>query len=443
MKYINVRHQRWYVIDALLFLSFWGIALFSFFASPSVHAQSAAGQIITNTTTLAQDEILRIQGGEVRQLALSPDGKTLAAATSAGLWRYQPGAPANGQLLDKAVLTALWWSPRGNYLAVATYTGTVQIWQVSTVMSKTVTLQSKTGKITAAAWAPDGSQLATGANVGAIELWQPADGRLLDARGGHTGQIDTLLWSADGTTLFSGAKDGSIQVWAVKPVTTTGGVSSTASVSPTAQAPVTPPTPPASNVQAIVQVDTLNIRSGPGTTYTKIGSLKLNERAPVIGQVNACVWLQVQTPNGGQGWIAGSAQFVTLTAACDSIPPAAAPGTTTTPSAPTTAPATPTPSASTPVTQTATTPVNQGQLPANQGCYLFQNQLGAELNVTVTRTSDNQSKTFQVPSGQEAPYCADPGHYTYTIDAPPPWASISGELEVKAGDRFLFPVRPQ
>lgn len=439
----HIRLIPWSIVYLLLGLGFVGVICWSLFTPTLVHAQSAAGQIITNTTALAQDEILRIQGGEVRQLAWSPDGKTLVAATSAGLWRYQPGAPANGQLLDKAVLTALLWSPRGNYLAAATFTGTVQIWQVAAVMSKTVTIQSKTGKIMAAAWAPDGSQLATGSTVGAIELWQPADGRLLDARGGHTGQIDTLLWSTDGTTLFSGAKDGSIHVWAVKPVSATGGISSTTSVSPTAQAPATPPAAAASNVQAIVQVDTLNIRSGPGTTYTKLGSLKLNDRVPVVGQLNACVWLLVQTPNNGQAWIAGSAQFVTLTAACDSIPAATAAGAIATPSAPTTAPATPTPSASTTVTQTTTTPANQAQLPANQGCYLFQNQLGAELNVTVTKTGDNQSKTFQVPSGQEVPYCTDPGHYTYTIDAPPPWASISGELEVKAGDRFLFPVRPQ
>lgn len=439
----HIRFIPWSVVYLLLCLGFVGVICFSLVTPLTVHAQSAAGQIITNTATLAPDEILRIQGGEVRQLALSPDGKTLLAATSAGLWRYQPGAPSNGQLLDKAALTALWWSPRGNFLAAATFTGTVEIWQVSTVLSKTATLQSKTGKITTAAWAPDSGQLATGTNVGAIELWQPANGRLLDARGGHTAQIDSLLWSADGTTLFSSGKDGSIHTWTVKPITNTVNISPTANVSPTVPAPTKPPVASASSVQAIVQVDTLNIRSGPGTTYTKVGSLKLNDRVPVIGQLNACVWLLVQTPNNSQAWIAGSAQFVTLTAACDSIPPTTPPGATVTPNAPAGTPATPTPSASTPVTQTVTTPVNQGQLPANQGCYLFQNQLGAELNVTVTRTSDNNSVTFQVPSGQEVPYCTDPGHYTYKIDAPPPWASISGELEVKVGDRFLFPVRPQ
>jgi len=38
-------------------------------------------------------------------------------------------------------------------------------------------------------------------------------------------------------------------------------------------------------------------------------------------------------------------------------------------------------------------------------------------------------------------YCLDPGRYTYTLDAPPPWGSTNGEMVVNAGDRYLFPIR--
>jgi serine protease Do len=37
-------------------------------------------------------------------------------------------------------------------------------------------------------------------------------------------------------------------------------------------------------------------------------------------------------------------------------------------------------------------------------------------------------------------YCLDLGRYTYTIDAPPPWGSINGDLTVNAGDRFRWPI---
>src|SRR6185503_12884668 len=114
-------------------------------------------------------------------------------------------------------------------------------------------------------------------------------------------------------------------------------------------------------------------------------------------------------------WISGLAQYVTLSRACDSIPvattsPAASSGATITSTVASgvaaTGQPTPTPPAPSPT-------VNQEALPTNQGCYRFQNQLGAELNVTVTRTDTTQSKILKVPSGQETTACLDPGHYTY------------------------------
>lgn len=431
------RYSPWHLIYALIILGFASVI----FIGPSapVRAQSPSGQIITNTASLAPGEIIRVQGGEIRHLALSPDGNLVAVATSAGLWLYKPGAPNNGQLMDTAPITAAWWSPRGNLLAAETYTGALQLWQVTTAISKTFTIQSKTSKIVTAAWAPDGSQIATGAVDGAVELWQATNGSLQETRNWHTAAVNSLLWSADGTTLLSGAKDGSLHLWIIKTLTSTATISPAGNISSTANIS---PTPPAVAAQAIVQTDVLNIRSGPGTTYTKIGSLKQNDRLTVLGQVNACVWLNVKTPNGGQGWIAGSAQFVTLTTACDLIPLAINPGATnqgTTGTPAVQPPPTPSPAPSSTVSPTLST----DNLPPTQGCYLFQNQLGAELSVTITRTDTSQITTFVAPSGQETPRCLDPGHYAYVINAPPPWASINGELEVKAGDRFLFPIRAQ
>ena len=445
----NLRTSQWHFVYALIIIGFVGVLFLG--VSDPIHAQqNPSGQIITNTSTLAAGEIIRVPGGEIRHLALSPDGNRVAVATSAGLWLYKPGAANKGQLMTTTAITAAWWSPSGNLLAATTYTGTLQIWQTAAAISKAVTIQSKTSKIVTAAWSPDGSQIATGAADGAVALWQAANGNLQETRNWHTGAVNSLLWSADGTTLLSGAKDGSLRLWIIKtlastgtispsnPVSQTGNISQTKSISPTSNAA---PTATGAAAQAIIQADSLNIRSGPGTTYAKIGSAKLNERLTVLGQVNACVWLQVKTPNGGQGWIAGSAQFVTLTTACELISPAINPAATNqgTTAAPAAQPLPPSLASST----TPSTTLSQDNLPATQGCYLFQNQLGAELNVTVTRTDTNKSKTFKVPSGQETLYCTELGHYKYTIDAPPPWASINGDLEVKAGDRFLFPIRAQ
>jgi hypothetical protein len=81
------------------------------------------------------------------------------------------------------------------------------------------------------------------------------------------------------------------------------------------------------------------------------------------------------------------------------------------------------------------------ELPPDKGCYLFQNFLGADVTVTLTAQDWAWSDAFTLAPGGENPYCLDPGRYTYTLDAPPPWGSTNGELVVQAGDRFLFPIR--
>ena len=190
------------------------------------------------------------------------------------------------------------------------------------------------------------------------------------------------------------------------------------------------------NPVAVVQVDSLNIRSGPGTAYNRVGVASQGDALIVEGQVDSCDWLKITTVDGVEGWASGKEQYVTLDTRCADIPEAQRP-----------APPPATASSSGEDTgarqganggSTASSGSQAGA--ASQGCYLFQNQLGAELTITFTRSDTGKGTTFKVPSGGESEKCFDPGRYTYTIDAPPPWNSINGELTVQAGDAFLFPV---
>lgn len=76
------------------------------------------------------------------------------------------------------------------------------------------------------------------------------------------------------------------------------------------------------------------------------------------------------------------------------------------------------------------------------GCYLIQNQLGPELTVTITRVSTQKSYTFKIASKQDHQICLEPGRYTFTVDAPPPWGTLNDTLEIHAGDNFYYPIRP-
>jgi len=146
----------------------------------------------------------------------------------------------------------------------------------------------------------------------------------------------------------------------------------------------------------------------------------------VIGQADQCTWLKVRTPGKLEGWVArrsGGADLVQLNMPCAQVPVIRVPSPTPRP--------TPRPQ--------PTSPPTAGGLPTDKGCYLFQNHMGAELNVTI---SDGRgwADNFKIPPNSERLYCLAPGRYTYTIDAPPPWADINGTLDVQAGRHYRFPI---
>ena len=197
--------------------------------------------------------------------------------------------------------------------------------------------------------------------------------------------------------------------------------------------PMATETPTPVPVDAMVTAPQLNVRSGPGTAFGTVATLVKDDVLEVIGQSNGCVWLQVRTTTGAEGWVAhviGGKEYTSLNIECDTVPEVVVPTPTPRPQ-PTSPPAVPT---LPPAVATATP---ESELPPNLGCYLIQNQLGVEITVTINNGS------FRVPPMMDFPLCLPPGRYNYTIDAPPPWNSINGTLEVVAGDRLLWPIRAE
>lgn len=88
---------------------------------------------------------------------------------------------------------------------------------------------------------------------------------------------------------------------------------------------VTLQAPQGSAPTATVLAGTLNIRRGPGTSYGIIGLAHRGAVAQVIGQNNSCAWLVVRMADGGEGWISGSPEYVTLNGRCADLPTRATP----------------------------------------------------------------------------------------------------------------------
>ena len=75
--------------------------------------------------------------------------------------------------------------------------------------------------------------------------------------------------------------------------------------------------------RAIVTAASLNVRTGPGVAYSRIGFVVRDDELEVLGRYNNCQWLQITAPSGQVGWV--SAGYVTYSWECDSVAEVEAP----------------------------------------------------------------------------------------------------------------------
>ncbi len=99
----------------------------------------------------------------------------------------------------------------------------------------------------------------------------------------------------------------------------------TLTISTGAQPQVEPPGPAATEAVAPGDICTvspsggssINVRSGPATTFAAVGSLPVGQFLPVTGRLADNSWVQVQLAGGSAGWVAAS--VVTFSGPCSAV----------------------------------------------------------------------------------------------------------------------------
>ncbi|HET7436708.1 MAG TPA: WD40 repeat domain-containing protein [Thermoanaerobaculia bacterium] len=183
------------------------------------------------TSTGARIATQSLEGGG-NAVAFSRDGKWLAAGGyEITIWRW------NGSLSEPRMLKghrdnafALAFSPDATRLVSASVDRTARLWNVAdgttiaTLTTKEPAHLKIGGKdrsfpqqlaVTSAAFAPDGSIFATAGADRAVHLWDPTTGAHRTALQGHTRAITALAFGADGR-LASSSADGTVRVWRVR-----------------------------------------------------------------------------------------------------------------------------------------------------------------------------------------------------------------------------------
>lgn len=148
---------------------------------------------------------------EVDRIALSPDGRYLAAVgdKTLRLWNTETGTPIGGPMTGHtAGFSTLEFDAAGTRLL--THSDSVRLWDVRTgVMVK----ELRALGIWSAAMAPDGSMFVTGEDT-ALRRWDTRTGEQIGPpMEGHTLMVRSLAISADSRYIVSGSGDQTLRFW--------------------------------------------------------------------------------------------------------------------------------------------------------------------------------------------------------------------------------------
>jgi len=206
-------------------------------------------RVIASDKTMAEAIVSPVHGGDVEDVAWSPDGKWLATASDDRLVRIVDATTgkvvhtlgSTTELPDlghSEVVFAVAWSPSGEQVASASQDGTVRLWNAKSG-ARIAVLRGHEDQVVAITFSPDGTRLASAGYDRAARLWDVAETNLLARLSGrvgprpfgaphgspmpsfgeiptlvgHSAAITGLAFSRDGTRIATTSRDHTAGIW--------------------------------------------------------------------------------------------------------------------------------------------------------------------------------------------------------------------------------------
>jgi WD40 repeat protein/beta-lactamase regulating signal transducer with metallopeptidase domain len=179
----------------------------------------SAGVMVWDIETSALVHRLSVSGAQPKRVALSADGKLVAAPMGAALrvWNLATGETVAGETTaHTAPAFAVCFSPNAKRIVTASDDGTARIWETATgrVLHQ---LDHESRWVRTATVSPDGALVATSGLDDKVRIWQMETGKPIHALQGHglLGGWRALQFSPDGSVLYSWGDDNNLRVWDV------------------------------------------------------------------------------------------------------------------------------------------------------------------------------------------------------------------------------------
>ena len=196
------------------------------FSPDARHLASAgrSGRVLIHNTSLGMETLSLPAQGQIEALAFNPANRTMAVAGSFSptlgdiqIWDLDnPGKPALIIQGTGAAVHALAISPNGKILAAGCFDKTIRLYDLGQPDKPPVLLTGHDSRITSLAFHHRGELLASSALIDQnIRLWNATNGTLDRVLTGHDGAVYCLAFQPKGDWLASGGVDKTVRLWNV------------------------------------------------------------------------------------------------------------------------------------------------------------------------------------------------------------------------------------